>query len=194
MYLIVGLGNPGTEYAATRHNIGFDMITYLSDKYRIPMRGKEGKAIVGKGFIEGQKVMLAQPQTFMNLSGESVRALMDYYKLTEEEVVIIYDDISMPVGQVRIRPKGSAGGHNGIKSIIQHLGTQEFPRIKIGVGDKPANGDLVKHVLGRFGKEEDAMIRDVFELAEKGLLALLQEDVAAAMNAVNGIKIERNGE
>lgn len=194
MYLIVGLGNPGTEYAATRHNIGFDMITYLSDKYRIPMRGKEGKAIVGKGFIEGQKVMLAQPQTFMNLSGESVRALMDYYKLTEEEVVIIYDDISMPVGQVRIRPKGSAGGHNGIKSIIQHLGTQEFPRIKIGVGDKPANGDLVKHVLGRFGKEEDAMIRDVFELAEKGLLALLQEDVATAMNAVNGIKIERNGE
>lgn len=194
MYLIVGLGNPGTEYAATRHNIGFDMITYLSDKYRIPMRGKEGKAIVGKGFIEGQKVMLAQPQTFMNLSGESVRALMDYYKLTEEEVVIIYDDISMPVGQVRIRPKGSAGGHNGIKSIIQHLGTQEFPRIKIGVGDKPANGDLVKHVLGRFGKEEDAMIRDVFELAEKGLLALLQEDVAAAMNTVNGIKIERNGE
>lgn len=194
MYLIVGLGNPGTEYAATRHNIGFDMITYLSDKYRIPMRGKEGKAIVGKGFIEGQKVMLAQPQTFMNLSGESVRALMDYYKLTEEEVVIIYDDISMPVGQVRIRPKGSAGGHNGIKSIIQHLGTQEFPRIKIGVGDKPANGDLVKHVLGRFGKEEDAMIRDVFALAEKGLLALLQEDVAAAMNAVNGIKIERNGE
>ena len=153
MYLIVGLGNPGTEYAATRHNIGFDMVTYLSDKYRIPMSGKEGKAIVGKGLIEGQKVMLAQPQTYMNLSGESVRALMDYYKLSEEDVIILYDDISMPVGQVRIRPKGSAGGHNGIKSIIQHLGTQEFLRIKIGVGDKPVNGDLVKHVLGRFSKE-----------------------------------------
>lgn len=189
MYLIIGLGNPGTEYAATRHNIGFDMVTYLSDKYRIPLRGKEGRAIVGKGFIEGQKVMLAQPQTYMNLSGESVRALVDFYKLTEEELVIIYDDISLPVGQVRIRPKGSAGGHNGIKSIIQHLGTQEFPRIKIGVGDKPANGDLVKHVLGRFGKEEDARIRDVFELAEKGLLAMLQGDLAAAMNQVNGIKI-----
>lgn len=194
MYLIVGLGNPGTEYAATRHNIGFDMVTYLSDKYRIPMRGKEGKAIVGKGLIEGQKVMLAQPQTYMNLSGESVRALMDYYKLSEEDVIILYDDISMPVGQVRIRPKGSAGGHNGIKSIIQHLGTQEFPRIKIGVGDKPVNGDLVKHVLGRFSKEEDAMIRDVFELAERGLLALMLENVAVAMNTVNGIKIERNGE
>lgn len=194
MYLIVGLGNPGTEYAATRHNIGFDMVTYLSDKYRIPMSGKEGKAIVGKGLIEGQKVMLAQPQTYMNLSGESVRALMDYYKLSEEDVIILYDDISMPVGQVRIRPKGSAGGHNGIKSIIQHLGTQEFPRIKIGVGDKPVNGDLVKHVLGRFSKEEDAMIRDVFELAERGLLALMLENVAVAMNTVNGIKIERNGE
>lgn len=189
MFLIVGLGNPGTEYAATRHNIGFDMITYLSDKYRIPMRGKEGKAIVGKGFIEGQKVMLAQPQTYMNLSGESVRALLDYYKLDEEDLVIFYDDISLPVGQVRIRAKGSAGGHNGIKNIIQHLGTQEFPRIKIGVGAKPEQGDLVKHVLGRFGKEEDAKIRDVFALAERGLLVMLQDDVSAAMNEVNGIKL-----
>ena len=189
MFLIVGLGNPGTEYAATRHNIGFDMVTYLSDKYGIALRSKEGKAIVGKGVIEGQKVMLVQPQTYMNLSGESVRALMDYYKLTTDEIVIIYDDISMPVGQVRIRPKGSAGGHNGIKSIIAHLGTQEFPRIKIGVGAKPENGDLVKYVLGRFSKEDDAKIRDVFALAEEGLLAILQEDVKAAMNAVNGKKV-----
>ena len=151
MFLIVGLGNPGTEYAATRHNIGFDMVTYLSDKYGIALRSKEGKAIVGKGVIEGQKVML--------------------------------------VGQVRIRPKGSAGGHNGIKSIIAHLGTQEFPRIKIGVGAKPENGDLVKHVLGRFSKEDDAKIRDVFALAEEGLLAILQEDVKTAMNAVNGKKV-----
>lgn len=189
MFLIVGLGNPGTEYAATRHNIGFDMVTYLSDKYGIALRSKEGKAIVGKGVIEGQKVMLVQPQTYMNLSGESVRALMDYYKLTTDEIVIIYDDISMPVGQVRIRPKGSAGGHNGIKSIIAHLGTQEFPRIKIGVGAKPENGDLVKYVLGRFSKEDDAKIRDVFALAEEGLLAILQEDVKTAMNAVNGKKV-----
>lgn len=189
MLLIVGLGNPGTEYAATRHNIGFDMITYLSDHYNIPLRSREGKALVGKGVIEGQKVMLAQPQTFMNLSGESVRALMDYYKLDLEELVIIYDDISLPVGQVRIRPRGSAGGHNGIKSIIQHLGTQEFARIKIGAGAKPEGGDLVKHVLGRFAKEEEGMIRDVFALAQKGLLAMLREDVAAAMNEVNGIKL-----
>ncbi len=191
MFLIAGLGNPGTEYAATRHNIGFDMVTYLGDQYHIPLRSRENKAIVGKGVIGGQKVMLAQPQTFMNLSGESIRALLDYYKTDREKLVIIYDDISLPVGQVRVRPKGSAGGHNGIKNIIQHLGTEEFARIRIGVGAKPEGGDLVKHVLGRFSREEDGMIRDVFALAEEALLAMLNEDVAAAMNRVNGKKIER---
>ncbi len=189
MYLIVGLGNPGTDYAATRHNIGFDMVTYLSDQYNIPLRSRENKAIVGKGMIGGQKVMLAQPQTFMNLSGESVRAMLDYYKLDVDELIIIYDDISLPVGQIRVRPKGSAGGHNGIKSIIQHLRTEEFARIRIGVGAKPEGGDLVKHVLGRFSRAEDAMIRDVFSLAEEALLAMLEEDVASAMNRVNGRKL-----
>lgn len=190
MYLIVGLGNPGTEYAATRHNIGFDMVTYLSDRYNIPVRSRENKAIVGKGMIGGQKVMLAQPQTYMNLSGESVRALLDYYKMDIDELIIIYDDISLPVGQIRVRPKGSAGGHNGIKNIIQHLRTEEFVRIRIGVGAKPEGGDLVKHVLGRFSREEDGMIRDVFALAEEALEALLDGDVAAAMNRVNGRKLE----
>ena len=189
MYLIVGLGNPTAKYEKTRHNAGFDVIDAIADKYGIELNLRKGKAFCGTGYIEGQKVMLAKPQTYMNLSGESVRALMDYYKLTTDEIVIIYDDISMPVGQVRIRPKGSAGGHNGIKSIIAHLGTQEFPRIKIGVGAKPENGDLVKHVLGRFSKEDDAKIRDVFALAEEGLLAILQEDVKTAMNAVNGKKV-----
>lgn len=190
MYLIVGLGNPGTEYAATRHNIGFDMVTYLSDRYNIPVRSRENKSIVGKGMIGGQKVMLAQPQTYMNLSGESVRALLDYYKMDIDELIIIYDDISLPVGQIRVRPKGSAGGHNGIKNIIQHLRTEEFVRIRIGVGAKPEGGDLVKHVLGRFSREEDGMIRDVFALAEEALEALLDGDVAAAMNRVNGRKLE----
>lgn len=191
MYLIVGLGNPGTDYAATRHNIGFDMVTYLSDRYNIPLRSRENKAIVGKGMIGGQKVMLAQPQTYMNLSGESVRALLDYYKMGIDELIVIYDDISLPVGQIRVRPKGSAGGHNGIKNIIQHLRTEEFARIKIGVGAKPEGGDLVKHVLGRFSRDEDGMIRDVFALAEEALLSILNEDVASAMNRVNGKKIER---
>lgn len=189
MYLIVGLGNPGMKYAATRHNIGFDMVTYLSDKYRIPLSTREGKAVIGKGFIKRKKVMLAQPQTFMNLSGESVVRLKHYYKVPMENVIIIYDDINLTVGQVRIRAKGSAGGHNGVKSIIQQLGTQEFPRIKIGVGAKPEQGDLAEHVLGRFAKEEDEKIRDVFALAERGLLLMMKKDVAAAMNEVNGIKI-----
>lgn len=192
MFLIVGLGNPGVEYAATRHNIGFDMITYLSDKYNIPVNSREGKALVGKGILAGEKVMLAQPQTYMNLSGESVRALMDYYKIDIEDLLVIYDDISLDVGQIRMRGKGSAGGHNGIKSIIQHTGTQEFARIKIGVGQKPEGGNLVKHVLGRFSREEDGMFRDVFALAEEGLLAWLQEDMKSAMNKVNGRRIERN--
>ena len=192
MFLIVGLGNPGVEYAATRHNIGFDMITYLSDKYNIPVNSREGKALVGKGILAGEKVMLAQPQTYMNLSGESVPALMDYYKIDIEDLLVIYDDISLDVGQIRMRGKGSAGGHNGIKSIIQHTGTQEFARIKIGVGQKPEGGDLVKHVLGRFSREEDGMFRDVFALAEEGLLAWLQEDMKSAMNKVNGRRIERN--
>ena len=192
MFLIVGLGNPGVEYAATRHNIGFDMITYLSDKYNIPVNSREGKALVGKGILAGEKVMLAQPQTYMNLSGESVRALMDYYKIDIEDLLVIYDDISLDVGQIRMGGKGSAGGHNGIKSIIQHTGTQEFARIKIGVGQKPEGGDLVKHVLGRFSREEDGMFRDVFALAEEGLLAWLQEDMKSAMNKVNGRRIERN--
>ena len=192
MFLIVGLGNPGVEYAATRHNIGFDMITYLSDKYNIPVNTREGKALVGKGILAGEKVMLAQPQTYMNLSGESVRALMDYYKIDIEDLMVIYDDISLDVGQIRMRGKGSAGGHNGIKNIIQHTGTQEFARIKIGVGQKPEGGDLVKHVLGRFSREEDGMFRDVFALAEEGLLAWLQEDMKSAMNKVTGRRIERN--
>ena len=191
MYLIAGLGNPGTEYAATRHNIGFDMITYLCDEYNISLRGRKGKALVGKGVIAGEQVLLAQPQTYMNLSGESIRALMDYYKLDLDELIIICDDINLPVGQVRVRPKGSAGGHNGLKNIIQHLGTEEFTRVRIGVGAKPDGGDLIKHVLGRFSREEDGMVRDVFALAEKALLAIMTESVSEAMNQVNGVKIER---
>lgn len=191
MYLIVGLGNPGTEYAATRHNIGFDMITYLSDRYDIALRSREGKALVGKGMIDGERVILAQPQTFMNLSGESVRALMDYYKLDLSQLLVIFDDISLEVGQIRVRGKGSAGGHNGIKNIIQHMGSQDFARIKIGVGAKPEGGDLIKHVLGRFSKEEDGMFRDVFALAEEAVTAIMNEGVESAMNKVNGKKIAR---
>ena len=139
MYVIVGLGNPDKKYEHTRHNIGFNVVTRIADDHNISLNIKEHKAICGKGFINGQKVLLALPQTYMNLSGEAVRALVDYYKIDpEEELIVIYDDISMDVGRIRMRAKGSAGGHNGIKNIIAHLGTDVFARIKIGVGAKPA--------------------------------------------------------
>ena len=144
MKLIVGLGNPGMQYAATRHNIGFEVIDSLSEVYNIPVNKSKYKALIGEGRIGYERVILMKPQTFMNLSGESVRACMDFQKLSNEDVIIIYDDISLDVGQIRIRKSGSAGGHNGIKSIIAHMNTQEFPRVKVGVGQKPAGWDLAK--------------------------------------------------
>jgi PTH1 family peptidyl-tRNA hydrolase len=185
MYIIVGLGNPTDKYQATRHNIGWDAITRLSDDYRIPLDFRKHKAICGKGYIEGEKVILAQPQTYMNLSGESVRELVDFYKVSPEEVIIIFDDISLGVGQLRIRKKGSAGGHNGIKSIISHLGTDEFPRIKIGVGDKPKDWDLADHVLSRFSKEEEPVIRDALKDTSDAIRRMITGDIDTAMNLYN---------
>lgn len=157
MKIIVGLGNPTKEYAGTRHNVGFSVIYNISDAYNIPVETKKHKALIGKGIIEGEKVILAMPQTYMNLSGESVRELMDYYKCDLSDLIVIYDDISLDVGKLRIRAKGSAGGHNGIKNIIAQLGTQEFTRIKIGVGEKPAKMDLADYVLGRFSKRNSRL-------------------------------------
>lgn len=185
MYIIVGLGNPTKEYQATRHNIGWDAITRISEDYRIPLDYKKHKAICGKGYIEGQKVILAQPLTYMNLSGESVRELIDFYKVSPEEIIVIYDDISLEVGQLRIRKKGSAGGHNGIKSIISHLGTDEFPRIKVGVGDKPKGWDLADYVLSRFTKEENEVIREALKTTSEACRMITEGDLDAAMNLYN---------
>lgn len=186
MFIIVGLGNPTSQYAGTRHNIGFDVIHYLSEKYQIPLDFNKHKAICGKGYIEGQKVILAQPQTYMNLSGESVRELVDYYKIDpKEELVVIYDDISLDVGQLRIRGKGSAGGHNGIKSILSHLGDQVFPRIKVGVGDKPKGWDLADYVLGHFSKEEAEQVEKGIEQAAEAVKVIMAEGINQAMNQYN---------
>ena len=137
MYLIAGLGNPGRKYERTKHNVGFDVIDYVTDRHRIPFSGIQFQAECGKGIIAGQKVMLAEPLTYMNLSGEAVAALVNYYKLDpEEELIVIYDDISLDPGQIRVRKKGSAGGHNGIKNIIACLGTDKFKRIRVGIGAK----------------------------------------------------------
>lgn len=191
MYIIAGLGNPTKEYDGTRHNIGFAVIDEIARQNHISLDGKKHKAIYGKGQIDGHKVILAKPQTYMNLSGESIRAFVDYYKVTEEEVIIIYDDISLDVGQLRIRRKGSAGGHNGIKSIISHLGTQEFNRIKIGVGNKPKDYDLANYVLGRFQKEEKPYIEKAIIMGAEATKVIITRGVDTAMNLFNK-KIEHD--
>ena len=189
MFIIVGLGNPTPEYEGTRHNVGFEVIDALARKYNIDVDTKKHRAYIGKGMIEGQKVILAKPQTYMNLSGESVRSLLDYYKVDEEqELLVIYDDISLGVGQIRIRAKGSAGGHNGIKNIIAHLGTQEFPRIKVGVGDKPPRMDLADYVLSRFSKEDREKMEQAFKDAAEAVEVMIAEGPDAAMNQFNGHK------
>lgn len=185
MKIIVGLGNPTKEYAGTRHNVGFSVIYNISDAYDIPVETKKHKALIGKGVIEGEKVVLAMPQTYMNLSGESVRELMDYYKCDLSDLIVIYDDISLDVGKLRIRAKGSAGGHNGVKNIIAHLGTQEFTRIKVGVGEKPAKMNLADYVLGRFSKEEQPVIRESADRARQAVATILTEGIASAMNKFN---------
>lgn len=186
MYIIVGLGNPGIKYAGTRHNIGFNAVTRIADDYNISMNIKKHKAVCGTGFIAGNKVLLAMPQTFMNLSGESVRELVDFYKIDpEEELIVIYDDVSMDVGRMRIRAKGSAGGHNGIKSIISHLGSDKFPRIKIGVGAKPEGWDLADHVLGRFSDEDNKTMRDMLGEASAACRDYITYGINEAMNRHN---------
>ena len=186
MFIIVGLGNPGREYQNTRHNIGFDVIDKLADRFSITVLEKKHKALIGKGVINGVKVILAKPQTYMNLSGESVRELIDYYKIDEEtQLIVIYDDISLDVGQLRIRKKGSAGGHNGIKSIIQHLGHDIFLRIKMGVGEKPSGYDLADYVLGHFKKEERVVMDESALTATKAVELMIVDEVSEAMNLYN---------
>lgn len=188
MYIIAGLGNPTKTYEGTRHNIGFDMIDTIADKYNIDVTTKKHKALTGKGRIDGVPVILAKPQTYMNLSGESIRDIADFYKIPAENIIIIYDDISLEVGQLRIRKKGSAGGHNGIKNIIAHLGTQEFPRIKVGIGSKPEGWDLADYVLSKYSKAERECLRDAQQDVVGAAALMVHDDVDGAMNQYNGKK------
>ena len=174
MYIIAGLGNPTSQYEGTRHNAGFDVIDVIAEKYNISVDVKKHRAYIGKGM------------TYMNLSGESIRGLVDYFKVDEaQELLIIYDDISLPPGQIRIRKKGSAGGHNGMKSIIQHLGTDVFMRIKVGVGEKPKKYDLADYVLSHFTKEEREEMKEGYEKSAEAAAMILRGDVEAAMNEYN---------
>jgi len=186
MYIIVGLGNPGKEYANTRHNIGFDVIDMLAEQEGISVLEKKHKAVIGKGYVAGQKCVLVKPHTYMNLSGESVRDVIDYYKVDETtELIVISDDISLDVGQIRIRKKGSAGGHNGLKNIIAHLGHDTFCRVKMGVGKKPKGYDLADYVLGHFAKQEREIMDEAAKKAADAIRMLITDGADATMNAFN---------
>ena len=189
MYIIVGLGNPGNEYKNTRHNIGFDAIEAIAEKYNIDINREKFKGVYGEGFINNEKVILFMPTTYMNLSGEAVSPIMNFYKLTEEDLIVIYDDISLDVGRIRLREKGSAGGHNGIKSLIANLGTDVFSRIKVGVGQP--KGDLVKHVLGKFCTEEREILNKVLGEVVNATEEIIKTNTKEAMNKYNGVNLSK---
>ena len=191
MYIIAGLGNPTQQYDHTRHNIGFDTITYLADRYHITLNTKKFQAICGTGVIEGQKVLLLKPQTYMNLSGNSIGEAVNFYRLDPAtEVIVIYDDIALEPGYIRVRKKGSAGGHNGIKDIIAHLGTQEFQRIRVGVGEKPKDYDLAAYVLGHFAAEDRKKVEEAIAQAADAVELMVQDRTDEAMNLYNKKKHE----
>lgn len=186
MYLIVGLGNPGQKYERTKHNVGFDVITSLADKWNIPQSGTAMKGMYGKGFIEGQRVILVKPMTYMNLSGEAVRAYADYYRIDpESELIVIYDDIALDPGRIRIRKKGSAGGHNGMKNIIGALGTDCFTRVRVGIGAKPSGWDLANYVLAPFGSRERELTDEAIRDAAEAVSLIVSGETDRAMNLYN---------
>lgn len=185
MKIIVGLGNPEKKYDGTRHNIGYAVLDRIADKYNISMDIKKHKGLCGKGIIEGEKVVLVKPMTYMNLSGECVREVADYYKAGPQDILVIFDDISLEPGKIRIRAKGSAGGHNGIKSIIAHLGSEQFARIKCGIGEKPKGYDLADYVLGHFSKDELEIIDSGIQRAQEACACILTQGIDAAMNKFN---------
>jgi len=191
MYLVVGLGNPGKQYEATRHNMGFDTIDVLVERHKIPQGGVKFNAMYGSGFIGGEKVIFMKPLSFMNLSGGPVQEMAAYFKIDpESELIIIQDDIDLEPGQLRIRKQGSAGGHNGLKDIIGRLGTQKFMRVKIGVGAKPKGWDLADHVLGRFSGEDRARVEEAIRDAEDAAVLMIQGEADKAMNDFNAKKQE----
>jgi PTH1 family peptidyl-tRNA hydrolase len=186
MIIVAGLGNPTDKYRGTRHNVGFDTIDKLADKYDISVDTYKYKSMCGKGIIGGEKVLLMKPQTFMNNSGEAIREALDFFKVDpEEELIVIYDDITLAEGRLRIRGKGSAGGHNGIKSIIAHTGTEKFKRIRVGIGEKPPRMDLADYVLGRFSPDDRKLVDNGIDNAIDAVKIIIEQDIDKAMNKFN---------
>ncbi len=191
MYLIAGLGNPGREYVGTRHNVGFEVVDAICVKYDIKLNKEKFRAVFGDGRIAGEKVIVVKPQTYMNLSGEAIREIADWYKIDDENIIIIYDDVSLPVGKMRIREKGSAGGHNGIKNIIYQLQNDVFPRIKIGVGaPEYKDYDMKDYVLGHFSDEETKILIKAAICAASAVEEIIKSGAKSAMNEYNGAVIE----
>lgn len=185
MKIIIGLGNPGKQYEQTRHNAGFMVIDRLSSQLGIPLDQSKFKGLYGIGFYKGEKVLLLKPLTYMNLSGESIRAVINYYQIELENMLVIYDDLDLPVGKIRLRQKGSAGGHNGIKSTIAQLGTQEFNRIRIGI-DRPQQGmNIPDYVLGKFREQEQASITEAVNKSADACAAWLEKPFVQVMNEFN---------
>lgn len=186
-WMLVGLGNPGEEYARSRHNVGFRTVELLAKQAGVKIDRAKLRALSRQTVLAGQKVLLVKPQTYMNCSGEAVWLLSQYHKIPPEHILVISDDISLPVGRIRVRGDGSAGGHNGLKSIIQHLGTQEFPRVKIGVGGKPhPDYDLASWVLSSFTQDEEAQLAPALARAADAVLEILSSGVYSAANKFNG--------
>ena len=185
MYLIVGLGNPEEEYSKTRHNMGFNTINKISQQYNIEVKQNKFQALYGSGMIEKEKVILLKPQTYMNLSGNSVKEVVDFYKIEKENILVIYDDMDIEPGKIKIRKKGSSGGHNGMKSIIQMIGTEEFPRIRIGIGRPAHSGDEINHVIGAIPEDEIPLLDKGIEKAKDAVIEILKNGVDIAMNKFN---------
>ena len=182
MYLIVGLGNPEPEYNNTRHNMGFDVINILAKEYNIDINKSGFKSLYGTGVIEGEKVILCKPQTFMNLSGEAISEISDFYKISNDNIIVVYDDIDIKPGKIRVRKKGSAGGHNGMKSVVNHLGTIEFKRVRIGIGKPKYEHDLINYVLNKVEKEERELLDKGIENGKESIIEILKNGIDSAMN------------
>ena len=185
MYLIVGLGNPEEEYSKTSHNMGFNTINKISQQYNIEVKQNKFQALYGSGMIEKEKVILLKPQTYMNLSGNSVKEVVDFYKIEKEKILVIYDDMDIEPGKIKIRKKGSAGGHNGMKSIIQMIGTEEFPRIRVGIGRPIRKDDEINYVIGAIPEEDLKRLDEGIEKAQKAVEEILRNGVDSAMNKYN---------
>ena len=194
MYLIVGLGNPGSKYAHTRHNVGFDVLEKLSRKLGVSISREKEEALIGECFVSGQKVILALPQTYMNLSGEAVMRLVNWYKIPPENLLVVYDDIDLAQGAIRIRKNGSAGTHNGMRSIISLLGYENFPRLRVGVGKKREGYELADWVLGHYIGEEQEVADKAFELAADAIVYYIENGIESAMCKYNTKKEKKKPE